>query len=84
VDPEKGICVWSELLHPVYDLVLSVREMPNGSFQVWHHYGEGSIPWADETAPAQPTLADAISIVREYQRAISSQSMSRQKPRLNA
>lgn len=66
-----GVCLWSARVHPVYESVAEVRLMPDGTFQIWHHYGEGSIPWADEVTPAQQSLQDAIEVVHGYQRAIS-------------
>ncbi|HJP69110.1 MAG TPA: hypothetical protein VJ846_09430 [Sphingomicrobium sp.] len=66
-----GVRVWSERMHPVYDAIAEVRLMPNGLYQIFHHYGEGSIPWADEIAAPSPGLEQSVAIVRGYQRAFS-------------
>ncbi len=67
-----GKLVWSVLMHPVYDAVAEVRLMADGLYQIWHHYGEGSIPWADDVAAPTAQLEQAIAIVKGYQKAFAS------------
>lgn len=67
-----GKLVWSVQMHPVYDAIAEIRLMANGMYQIWHHYGEGSIPWADETAAPTPRLEQAVATVRDYQGAFTS------------
>ncbi|KAF7956307.1 hypothetical protein AWV80_38580 [Cupriavidus sp. UYMU48A] len=59
-------------MHPVYDATAEVRLMDNDLYQIWHHYGEGSIPWADEIAVPTPCLEQAVATVRDYQGAFIS------------
>jgi hypothetical protein len=67
-----GKLVWSVQMHPVYDAVAEVRLMADGLYQIWHHYGEGSIPWADDVAAPTARPEQAIAIVKGYQKAIAS------------
>ncbi len=67
-----GKLVWSVQMHPVYDAVAEVRLMADGLYQIWHHYGEGSIPWADDVAPPTGQLEQAIATVQGYQKAFAS------------
>ena len=67
-DVMRGKRVWSVQMHPIYDAIAEVRVMANGLYQIWHHYGEGSIPWADEIAAPTPRLEQAVAIVKDYQR----------------
>ncbi len=67
----RGKQVWSVRMHPIYDAIAEVRLMANGLYQIWHHYGEGSIPWADETATPTPQLNQAVATVKDYQRAFT-------------
>jgi hypothetical protein len=67
-----GTFVLSVQMHPAYDATAEVRLMANGMYQIWHHYGAGSIPWADEIAAPTPRLEQAVAIVRDYQGAFTS------------
>lgn len=64
-----GTCVWAVRMHPLYDAVCEVREVSSGRFELYHHYGEGSIPWRDDTASPALRKEDAIETVRTYQKA---------------
>lgn len=66
-----GKRVWSVKMHPTYDAIAEVRLMDDGFYRIWHHYGEGSIPWADEIAAPTPQLEQAVEIVKGYQRAFT-------------
>ncbi|PNE59625.1 hypothetical protein A8H39_00305 [Paraburkholderia fungorum] len=67
-----GTIVWSVQMHPIYDAIAEVRLMADGLYQIWHHYGEGSIPWADDVAAPTPRLEHAIATVKGYQKAFAS------------
>lgn len=67
-----GKLVWSVQMHPVYDAVAEVRLMSDGLYQIWHHYGEGSIPWADDLAAPTALLEQAIATLKGYQKAFTS------------
>ncbi len=69
--PVNGTCLWSERIHPLYEGIAEVRLIPSGEFQIWHHYGEPCMAWPDEFTPAQPTLSEAIRVVRGYQKSIT-------------
>lgn len=75
-NPCEGAAVWSQLLHPVAELVVEVRPTPCLHFEVWHHYGDSSIAWRDQTAPQFSALDEAIDHVRQYQAAISAHGPS--------
>jgi hypothetical protein len=64
---QQGKTVWSELMHPVYEAVAEVREMPNRIFAIWHHHGDPLMAWPDEDARHFVSLDDAVAIVRDYQ-----------------
>ncbi|VVE16532.1 MULTISPECIES: hypothetical protein [Pandoraea] len=64
----SGNLVWSVQMHPIYDAVAEVRLMGDGRYQIWHHYGEGSIAWADDIAAPTARLDQAIEIVKGYQK----------------
>lgn len=66
--PDTGLVVFSEQMHPIYDAVAEIRLMPDGKYQIWHHYGDVEFAWADETS--RPTLdkEEALDQVRAYQR----------------
>ena len=67
-----GKLVWSVQMHPVYDAIAEVRLTTDGLYQIYHHYGEGSIPWADDVAAPTPVLELAIATVKGYQKAFVS------------
>jgi hypothetical protein len=67
-----GKHVLSVQMHPVYDAIAEVRQLADGLFQIWHHYGEGSIPWADDVAAPTAQLDQAIATVAGYQKAFDS------------
>ena len=67
-----GKLAWSVHMHPVYDAVAEVRLMSDGLYQIWHHYGDGSLPWADDLAAPTARLEHAIATVRGYQKAFAS------------
>lgn len=66
-----GQQIWSVKMHPVYDAIAEVRLVAD-LYYVYHHYGEGSIPWADEVATPTPRLEEAIATVKDYQKAFVS------------
>lgn len=81
--PCEGRVVFSEVAHPVYEAVFEVRLMRDGSFVIWHHHGDASMAWKDETAPAYLSKQDAVSKIREYQSVICAVS-ARRRPDMQA
>ncbi|MGF6440477.1 hypothetical protein [Paraburkholderia youngii] len=77
--PCEGRVVFSEVAHPVYEAVFEVRLMRDGSFAIWHHHGDASMAWKDETAPAYAAKQDAISKIREYQSVFCAVSAQRRQ-----
>jgi hypothetical protein len=73
--PSHGVTVWSELMHPVYEAVAEVREMPNGMFAIWHHHGDALMAWQDEVAPLFHAKDDAVNRVRAYQRVFAAPAL---------
>ncbi|WP_321935529.1 hypothetical protein [Paraburkholderia sp. J8-2] len=66
--PPSGRVVFSQKMHPIYDAVAEVRLMPDLRYQIFHHHGDDSFAWVDETAQPTCDLEAAIDQVHAYQR----------------
>lgn len=70
--PAPGSVILSVKMHPVYEAIAEVRLMENGLYRIFHHYGDGSIPWPDEVAEPTNLLDEAIETIRGYHRVFTS------------